>query len=200
MDYDVFLEQRRRLIAQVIQQGFARLSGEQPAEEPDLSVLIAEGESRHLEFKSSARWNMLAGGRDPELEWVIVKTIAGLANADGGTLLIGVDDDGQALGLEQDLKLMGKPDVDRYELWLRDLFEHTLGKVTASGIRVTFPCVGDVPVCRVDVPTSTQPEYANRPKGERSDDFYVRAGNSTRKLTPQEVVDFLQQRAAGVRV
>jgi hypothetical protein len=34
-----------------------------------------------------------------------------------------------------------------------------------------------------------RPVYANRPKGERTDDYYVRTGNSTRQLTPLEVVD-----------
>ncbi|CAN5529343.1 D-aminoacyl-tRNA deacylase [soil metagenome] len=44
----------------------------------------------------------------------IVKTIAAFANAKGGTLIIGVNDDGKPVGLDKDLALMSKPDVDRY--------------------------------------------------------------------------------------
>ncbi len=200
MDYGTFLEQRRKLIAKVVKRGFDVLSGQDDAPEPDLSALVAEGESHHLEFKSTARWNLRAEAKDPDLEWVIVKTAAGFANAAGGTLLIGVDDTGQPLGLEHDLKLVAQSDTDRYENWMRGLFETALGKVTATGIRITFPTLEQVQVCRVDVPMSSQPVYANKPKAQRTDDFYVRAGNSTRQLTPQEVVHYLQQRAAGVNV
>jgi hypothetical protein len=55
-----------------------------------------------------------------------------------------------------------------------------------------------VTVCRVDVPAAGQPMYANRPKREKGDDFYLRSGNSTRKLTPQEVVDYLSERTMTV--
>ena len=37
-----------------------------------------------------------------KLEEVILKTVAAFANSQGGTLLIGVDDEGTILGLEQD--------------------------------------------------------------------------------------------------
>jgi hypothetical protein len=200
MDYGTFLEQRRRLMARVIKRGFDVLSGNEQPPEPDLSALVAEGESQHLEFKSTARWNIRSEAKDPDLEWVVVKTVAGFANAAGGSLLIGVDDHGHPLGLEHDLKLVPNADVDRFELWLRGLFETALGKVTATGIRITFPALDSTQVCRIDVPMSTQPVFANKPKAQRTDDFYVRSGNSTRQLTPQEVVDYLQQRAAGVNV
>ena len=46
------------------------------------------------------------GRSDEVIERTIVKTIAGFMNAHGGTLLIGVDDDGKAIGLEKDYKLV----------------------------------------------------------------------------------------------
>jgi predicted HTH transcriptional regulator len=56
-----------------------------------------------LEFKSSLRWGVPEGGVNKTLEKVIVKTIAGFLNSkDGGTLLIGVADNGTILGLEGD--------------------------------------------------------------------------------------------------
>ncbi|MDA8045712.1 MAG: ATP-binding protein, partial [Actinomycetota bacterium] len=44
-----------------------------------------------LEFKSTARWNLHTGAVDPKLEHVIVKTVCGFLNAEGGTLLIEVE-------------------------------------------------------------------------------------------------------------
>ncbi len=77
-----------------------------------------------------------------------------------------------------------KKDADGYELWLRDLLEGALGKVAAAGIAISFPELENETVCRVDVPSASQPVFANRPKAERTDEFYLRSGNSTRKLTP----------------
>jgi predicted HTH transcriptional regulator len=44
--------------------------------------------------------------RDPQVEAVIAKTVCGFLNGRGGTLLIGVDDEGEALGLAADLELL----------------------------------------------------------------------------------------------
>ena len=42
------------------------------------------------------------------MEHVVVKTVCGFLNAEGRTLLIGVDDDGQVVGLEKDLSTLGR--------------------------------------------------------------------------------------------
>ena len=55
-----------------------------------IQSLIATGESAVVEFKSSLRWDHVQRKRNKALELVIVKTIAGFLNHDGGDLLIGV--------------------------------------------------------------------------------------------------------------
>ena len=67
-----------------------------------IAEVAKRGESESLEFKSSARWNMRAGKRDDAMETVIAKTVAAFMNSGGGTLLIGVDDDGRLIGLGPD--------------------------------------------------------------------------------------------------
>ena len=56
--------------------------------------MIAQGESANLEFKSSFRWDLRENKLNRALEGVILKTLAGYMNGKGGTLLIGVADDG----------------------------------------------------------------------------------------------------------
>src|SRR5262249_16178419 len=58
----------------------------------DLRALIAKGESSDLEFKSSFRWDLKENKLNRALEGVILKTLAGYMNGNGGTLLIGVAD------------------------------------------------------------------------------------------------------------
>ena len=79
-----------------------------PGLEP-IAEVAKRGESDSLEFKSSARWNMRAGKRDDAMETVIAKTVAAFMNSGGGTLLIGVDDDGRLIGLGPDYATLKTP-------------------------------------------------------------------------------------------
>lgn len=155
--------------------------------------MIIGGEGHAVEFKQTARWNIHSNQRDSEVELAIAKTIAGFLNAGGGTLLVGVSDDGSAIGLNDDLNLMKQPDLDRYELWLGDHLERCLGKPALRNIRVTFELVNYEHVCRLDVQPSPDPVFLDEPGGNREADMYVRMGNSTRKLLTDEALEYVRQ-------
>ena len=108
-----------------------------PGLEP-IAEVAKRGESDSLEFKSSARWNMRAGKRDDAMETVITKTVAAFMNSGGGTLLIGVDDDGRLIGLGPDYATLKTPDADRFELWIRDLWVQLLGTIAAALALLVF--------------------------------------------------------------
>jgi predicted HTH transcriptional regulator len=170
-----------------------RLGLRQPAER-SVADIIAEGESATVEFKSTARRNLHTGQRDDKIELVVAKTVAGFLNADGGLLVIGVDDDGNALGLDGDLSLMKAPDHDRYELWLTDYLKNTLGMPAMAFVQVSFePYRGDYVVV-VQVSPSDTPVFLDNPRGERTADFYARMGNSTRKLLTDDFADYARSR------
>jgi hypothetical protein len=93
--------------------------------------LMVHGESGTVEFKSSARWNLHTGDRDQAIEREIVKAVSGFMNAQGGTLLIGVNDSHEAVGLQNDYKLCRKGNCDSrdsFENWLTDLFDNSIGR------------------------------------------------------------------------
>ncbi|MED5802382.1 ATP-binding protein [Gordonia sp. Z-3] len=162
-----------------------------------LTELMAAGESDRLEFKSTARVNMHTGEKDARMEHVIVKTVSGFLNSGGGTLLIGVDDDGRPLGLDRDYATLKVPDADRFELWLRDLFSTSFGQNAAAAIGVTIEDVaaddGQRPVCRIICSPSTRPVYL-RPGKKADPEFWVRSGNSTRQLTIDEAAEYIMSR------
>ena len=56
-----------------------------------VAELVARGESDRVEFKSTARINLHTGAKDERMEQVVAKTVGAFLNAEGGTLLIGVD-------------------------------------------------------------------------------------------------------------
>ena len=106
--------------------------------------LIQLGESRMVEFKSSARWNLHRGDKDPAVEREIIKAVAGFMNAHGGTLLIGVNDSHEPIGLQNDYKLTKKGDRDprdSFENGLTDLCDNTLGNPALANVSVSFEAV-----------------------------------------------------------
>jgi len=163
-----------------------------------IAELLVAGESDRVEFKSTARINLRTGQKDERMEQVIAKTACAFLNADGGTLVIGVDDLGTPLGLEPDLATMKSPDLDRYELWLRDLLTSTLGQTSAATVQIEFPSVPnaeDQPtsVCRVTCVPSPRPVYLRHGKGA-APELWVRSGNSTRQLTVDEATEYVMHR------
>jgi hypothetical protein len=104
MSYDVFLKERRSRIAQTIREGYEILAGKTAAQPSAISVseLIATGETGAIEFKATLRTNLHTGEKDPRMELAVLKSVAGFLNAKGGTLIIGVADDGAPVGLEKD--------------------------------------------------------------------------------------------------
>ena len=73
------------------------------------------------------------------LESVVAKTVAGFMNAHGGTLVIGVDDNGNPVGLDRDLATLSKSNVDGYELFLRNLLNTAVGADLCARIGIEFP-------------------------------------------------------------
>ena len=194
MDYSTFLEQRRNLIAEVVHDGFKRLWDDGGPVEPTLSIddLIAAGESQELELKSSGRWNFHTDSQDPKMEHVLVKTVCGFLNAEGGVLIIGVADGGEVLGLENDYATLSKkPDRDGYELWLRQHLDNSLSGPTAGVVRIAFEEVANHEVCLVRVGTSTRPVFAKPVSGNGDpSEFWVRVGNATKQLYGEDMIGY----------
>ena len=156
--------------------------------------LLHAGESKFLEFKASARWNIHAERVDKEIEHAVLKSVAGFMNARGGTLLVGVDDTGHPVGLDRDLATAHRKDLDGFEAWLTTLMESALGGAATSNAHIDFPAVNGTIICRIRVRPSGSPAYVS----VKSDDwFYVRLGNSTRRLSTREALEYIKQRWEG---
>ncbi|WP_454261549.1 AlbA family DNA-binding domain-containing protein [Pseudoxanthomonas mexicana] len=154
----------------------------------DVAALIAAGESEGVEFKETARWNVREDKKDPRMEQVVAKTVAAFLNSSGGTLVIGVDDAGRALGLDRDYATLRTPDADRFELWLRDMLSTSLGKNAAALPRIRFADVDGHEVCAVRCPRSSEPVFVAQ---GGSTDLWVRVGNSTRAFGVDEAVTYV---------
>ena len=157
----------------------------------DLHTLITQGESATLEFKSSFRWDLRENKVNRALEAVILKTIAGYMNGNGGTLLIGVADDGSIVGLDHDFRTLKKPDRDGFEQALMTAVATKLGGDACRFVHVVFHSLANKDVCRVIVTPTRRPVYLKDGDAPR---LYVRTGVSTRELNVQEAVNYTSER------
>ena len=156
-----------------------------PATMP-LPQLLAKGEGPRIEFKSTLRVNLHTDQIDKVMEQEVIKTIAGFLNANGGTLLIGVDDHGAVLGLAKDIATLGsKQTLDGFQLHLMNLLNQAFGPVVLAHLIVQL---GDGDCCRVDVRPARAPVFVKSKTGE---DLFVRSHNSTRLLTTREALEYV---------
>ena len=149
--------------------------------------LIAAGETDHVEFKSTLRWNLRAERKDPKITHAVLKTIAAFLNSDGGTLMVGVADDGTIVGLDHD----DFENDDRLLLFLTDVIKSKLGTLHLDDIHYHTEQVDDKTFLRVDVQPSSTPCYVI---DDQNDRFYVRTGPSTTDLRLSELYDFINKR------
>jgi ATP-dependent Lon protease len=154
--------------------------------------LLASREGSSTEFKAAARWNQHTSSRDDAIELAVVKTVAGFMNAHGGCLVIGVSDAREVIGLEKDLQLVARHDLDGYENWLTTLLETSLGKPAVPHVLIAFEHLNGQDVCRLDVEPSPSPVFVRSGKTEA--DLYVRLNNSTRLLNTAEALEYVRSR------
>ena len=198
-NYKDFLKARRELLADALNGFLNNLSITRRDFKPtiDIQELIESGESSLLEFKATLRWNLREARVDKKIEEIILKSVAAFSNGDGGTLLIGVSDEEEALGLENDYNTLKKADKDGFELHLRNLINTAYGKSFATmNLNIRFPMVGDYEICEIQIKRGNEPLYSeiaveNAPKKKV---FYVRSGNSSQGLEIDEAAKYVSER------
>ncbi|MBN1573209.1 MAG: DUF262 domain-containing protein [Deltaproteobacteria bacterium] len=191
MNYSEFLEQRRELIAQVIQEGYLTLKVEQLGAAKDiplsLSDIIKNGESSEVEYKSTLRVNLHTGSRDPKIELATLKTIAGFLNSNGGILTIGVADDQTPLGIDTD----GFENEDKMSLHLVNLINDRIGPSKMQFIHARFEDYDSCRVMVIECSNAKSPTFVKDGSIER---FYIRTGPSTTELSASQTQDYIKQR------
>ncbi len=172
-----------------------------------IGELLGGGENAHLEYKSTLRTGVDTGEVYKPLESAAAKTVAAFANSrEGGTLLIGVADDGTVHGLAGDyasLRKPGKDDRDRFLLHLNQLHVNAFGETAASAISTQVHTINGDDICRVHVPPSNFPVDATvvvdrSGQLQKRCALFIRVGNGTREITdPAERQKYLASRWGG---
>lgn len=153
--------------------------------EDPIKALIESGENRRMEFKSTLRRNLKTGLSDDAVTHAVLKTIAAFLNSEGGILLIGVRDTGEAIGLEAD----SFESDDKFLLHLHNKISTTMGASAEAYVDHHIVKSAEKRVCKVECRPAPQPVFLT-PKGGQEEEFYIRTGPATTRLGPRELLKY----------
>jgi DNA-binding response OmpR family regulator len=149
--------------------------------------LISSGEGDRAEFKSTLRWNLKTDNSDKRVEKAWLKSVVAFLNKNGGVLLVGVQDDGDILGIDADQF----DNEDKYLLHVNNRIKQHIGLEHAGFIRFQLVPVDQKKVLIVECQPSPSPVFL---KMGNDEDFYIRIGPGSRKLSTSEVLSYVTNR------
>lgn len=163
----------------------------------DIKKIIKEGENTAVEFKSTLRYDTYTEKINKSLEETVMKSIAAFANAEGGRLFIGISDNGEIKGLEDDYSTLKQGNKDFFELHLRTLIETYYGNsFSAESIRIDFLEEDEKDICIVYINKSNKPIYTKitNKQGAKEEKFFIRVGNSSREIAnTSEIIAYINK-------
>lgn len=162
--------------------------GGRVADDPQnrLIGLIGSPEGRTLEFKSTLTGRGTADQRRRLMDRSL-RTIAAFLNSYGGTLVIGVGDDGEPIGIDADVDDFGGEDA--MLVFLSESIERALGADIWANVEFTIERYRGARLLIIRCNPSAQPVFLR-------DQFYVRIGPLSQALSPHEILEFTRKRVA----
>lgn len=114
----------------------------------------------------------------------IRKEVMGFANADGGSVFVGVRKDGAVLGID---------DPDGVMLQIVNSLKDALAPDVMPFVKVNTVEIEGKQVVEIDVTTGTNRPYYLREKGLKPGGVYVRKGSSTQPMTEEGIREMILQ-------
>ena len=147
---------------------------------------ILIGENKKIEFKQTFSLDISTNQKEKRLEHACLKTIVAFLNTDGGTLLIGVSDQKEITGLDEEINKFHKSE-DKFLLHFKNKINHYIGEKIYSFIDYALVKIDEKYVANIIVLPSDTEVFLDK-------DFYVRSNPSTDKLEGSKLVTYCKKR------
>jgi transcriptional regulator with XRE-family HTH domain len=165
-------------------------------EKTSIVEFIKKGETKNIEFKSSLRYCLKSLKSEKFIEHSAIKNICAFLNSNGGKLIIGVEDNGEILGLENTDFITFKED-DKKDAFLKhfdNLISKYFGNDLSLNLVVNFEKVDSKSVCEIDViPNNNGPIFLKNPDNNK-EEFYIRRNASAVALNMDEFYKYSRER------
>jgi len=144
-------------------------------------------EDENNEFKQTFALDVKTRKREKYIIEECITTIAGFLNTQGGTLFVGVRDDGEILGIKEEVELLYKNN-DKFLLNFKDIVKSKIGEKFYTLINYQIVKKSDKDILKVVCKKSNSPIFVNE------DEFYMRVNPATQKITGKALIDYVQTR------
>jgi len=151
----------------------------------EIFELIKKGESEKLEFKSTLRTNIHTNAPDKKIEISTLKTLTALLNTQGGSLLIGVSDEGTICGIERDNFITN----DRFCLQFTNLVKEHIGSQHLPSINFELIPLNEKFILYVECKKSSKPVFLKLGKDEH---FFIRVGPASAEIFGSKLIEYIK--------
>ena len=149
--------------------------------------IISVGENKKAEFKQTLSLDVATKQKNKSLEHSALKTIAAFLNSVGGTLLIGVADNGEVTGLDVEIEKFHKTD-DQFLKHLKNLIKRSIGEEFYTLIDVNLIKINGKSVALIETGESDSEVFLNK------EEFFVRTNPATDKLEGPKLLEYCKKR------
>jgi type I restriction system adenine methylase HsdM len=165
--------------------------------EARIEKLLETNETKEIEFKQcfflsyeEIRSDNKKPKRNPEEQAKVVKNIASFLNTDGGTLLLGVNDEGIPIGLNTELQRLKISKIEKYLKDLEQAITNLLGASVSKLIQLSHLIRDEKLIVIIDCRPSPSPIFM---KGEKqTQDFYFRRSSESVTLYGHDLLNYIQ--------
>jgi hypothetical protein len=161
-----------------------------------ITQLLANGESKTVEFKSTLRYCLRQNNPQKYVEHSAIKNLAAFLNSEGGTLFIGVDDDGNILGLENTdfASFKGDNKKDEFVKHFDNLVQNYFGNEMVHKFNVEFEVLDGKTIVLIHIKDkASAPVIITNPEKNNQEEFYVRRNASAVALTMYEMLNYSKE-------
>ena len=158
------------------------------SEEDKILDMINEGENKTVEFKKTFAFNSFTNNkRDDALVKASIKNIVAFINSEGGTLLVGVNDDGEITGMKEEIEK--HKSKDKFKLYFGDTVAERIGKLRNTHVNFKLFDIDGKNILVVNCLKSEKiPCFYNKKE------FYIRQNPKAQLLEGDDLYDYTQKR------
>jgi len=154
----------------------------------EIIELIKKGENEELEFKSTLRYNLHTNQIDKKIEHSTLKTITAFLNTNGGSLLLGITDKGEIIGIEKD----NFNDTDKFLLHLNNIIKEKFKKNITQDIEINPIKINNKTIIKINCKKSKEEIFLKNPSQE--EEFFIRTGPATHQLKGTDLINYIKKR------
>ncbi|MBA7525680.1 hypothetical protein ES705_17833 [subsurface metagenome] len=154
--------------------------------------ILTDKENETIEFKTTFKWDVRENRCNRDLPKEVSQTICAFSNSRGGKIFIGITDDGELYGIEDDINNCFNRSIDVLQRDIPQSIKEILG---GAGINFSMEIESyeNKNICVISVQPSEEPVfYENR-------EFYVRIGTADYKLSARDTFDYIKTRFQGFK-